>query len=310
MRVSRRSKGSRLGLRSAALAAGLSLFMSGCFYEVAENHKAVSPNTRPYYCNATGDGTPIGGHGNGSHVAPIYEGMEKGKLSWDDCFQLGRELDEVTAAVSDVLIRSAGEAAGWREVAEYIPGLGTHHAKGFFGGGDGPPTGDDGDDSGDDGGDGDGPPTFDLPPFDPAEPTFLIYGGEGPNAPLVGMAYAAPGTSDPPEAFAGNNDWWHLHQKICIGPDREILAGAEEIPDEECEALGGRQIALGPGIWLLHVWIVPHYQFQPDVFASGHPCLGEGGPLPWEDPCWELANRNPALGLPPGTEPDDHDDHG
>jgi hypothetical protein len=116
----------------------------------------------------------------------------------------------------------------------------------------------------------------------------------------VGLSYVLPGTSEPPEAFAGTNDWWHLHQKICYAANGQILAGAEEIPDEECAALGGTQRDLGPGLWLLHLWIVPRYQLKLDVFASGHPCLGEAGPLPWDDECWGLANRDPADGLPPG----------
>jgi hypothetical protein len=285
--------------RVGALAAGLSLVLSGCYTASARNHQAASPDTRPYFCNAVGDGTPIGGHGNGNHVHPIYEGMTKGELSWEDCRQLAHELDQVLTAVSGLATRSAGEAAEWREVGEYIPGLGTHHAKGFPVDPNFDPTDPN----------FEPPENFDPPDFtfDPAKPAFIIYGGPDPDAPLVGVAYATPGGGDPPAAFAGTNDWWHLHQKICFGPNREILAGAEEIPDEECAALGGTQRSLGRGIWLLHLWIMPNYQLKLDVFASGHPCLGETGPLPWEDPCWDLVNRDPSEGLPPGSG---HDDHG
>jgi hypothetical protein len=303
-------------LRVGALAVGMSLLMSSCFRWVAEDHKARAPESRPYYCNAVGEGTPPGGHGNGSHVHPIYQGMTKGKLSWDDCVQLGRELDQVLATVWGLWTRRDGEAAGWREIAHYIPGLGTHHTKNFFPGVGpiGPPgstttTGPDGSTT------TTGPTsstssTTQLPAtFDPAKPQFLIYGGAGPDAPLMGVAYAARGGSNPPEAFAGDNDWWHLHQKICIAQGEDgfrILAGAEEIPDEECVAQGGRQINLGQGIWLLHVWIIPRYELRFDIFVSGHPCLGETAPLPWEDPCWEeLAQHDPADGPLPGG----HDDH-
>jgi hypothetical protein len=274
----------RVRLRAGALVAGLSLLLSACYTQMARDHQAATPETRPYFCNAAGDGTPPGGHGNGSHVHPIYEGMTKGPLSWEDCHRLANQLDSVMAAVKGMETRSAGEAAGWRELAEYIPGLGTHHSKQFVG------------------------PGTEVPPFDPAQPQFLIYGGTAPDAPLVGVAYAASGRTNPPEAFAGSNDWWHLHQKICIGPNRQILAGAEEIPDEECTALGGRQVSLGQGIWLLHLWIMPGYQIKYDVFVSGHPCLGENAPLPREDPCWEeIANRDPSEGPPPGEH--DHGGH-
>lgn len=278
------SRRARLWLRLGVMAVGLSL-LSGCFLASARYHRATSPETRPYFCNAVGDGTPLGGHGNGNHVHPIYEGMTKGELNWEDCLRIAEQFDAAERAVKDVTTRGAGEAAGWRQVAQYIPGLGTHHMRGAF---------------------GPGGPVGGGSTFDPTRPTFLIYGGAGPEAPLVGLSYAAPGTSNPPPAFAGTNDWWHLHQKVCFGANGQILAGAEEIPDEECAALGGTQRDLGPGIWLLHLWVVPGYQLKLDVFASGHPCLGETGPLAWEDPCWELANRDPADGLPPGHGEHDH----
>jgi hypothetical protein len=273
----------RLWLRLGVVAVSLSL-LSGCYTASARLHQATSPATRPWFCNAVGNGTPLGGHGNGSHVHPIYQSMTKGELSWEDCMVLAAQFDRALDAVKDVHTRAAGEAAGWRQIAQYIPGLGTHHVRWPFNPFDPSPEG-----------------------FDPTKPTFLIYGGTGSDAPLVGLSYAAPGTSNPPPAFAGTNDWWHLHQKICYGQGG-ILAGAEEIPDEECTALGGRQVDLGAGIWLLHIWIIPPYLLRLDAFASGHPCLGETGPLPLDDPCWELANRDPSEGLPPGDEHDN--DHG
>ena len=41
--------------------------------------------------------------------------------------------------------------------------------------------------------------------------------------------------------------------------------------------------------WLLHAWIVPGWQHQPDVFVCHHPCLQAGGPAPMDDPCWDDA---------------------
>jgi hypothetical protein len=164
-----------------------------------------------------------------------------------------------------------------------VPGLGTHHIKDFSS----------------------------LSRFDPAKPAFLIYGGQGPDAPLVGMAYYLAGAANtPPEAFAGTNDWWHLHTKICVGPDGESLGGGEEFTDEECAAMGGvnRPLGGGGGHWLLHVWVAPGYQTRFDVFVSGHPCLGETGPLPQDDACWDIVNHEPADGpLPdPGHGGHDH----
>jgi hypothetical protein len=133
----------------------------------------------------------------------------------------------------------------------------------------------------------------------------LIYGGRDADAPLVGIAYSAPGADGvPPEGFTGGNDWYHLHGKICLQfrEDRsyDILAGAEEIADERCAALGGRQQPLpGGGLFLLHTWLAPGYEYKPDVFASGHPCLLDDGVADPGDPCWDVAMRDPAQGPPP-----------
>lgn len=272
----------RLGI--GAVAAVLSLVLSACYTQTARDHHAASPETRPYFCDAVGDGTPPGGHGNGAHLHPIYEGMTKGPLSWADCERLANEFDATLAAVQELDTVRDAEDAGWRNYAGYAPGVGTHHATEVT-------------------------PGTAPRPFDPAQPDFLIYGGSGPDAQLVGVAYAAPGSDDPPEAFAGTNDWWHLHQKVCYG-NGGLLAGGEEVSDEECAALGGRNVTLpGSGIWLLHVWVVPDYQLRFDVFASSHPCLGETGLLSRDDPCWDLALHEPADGPLPG-EDDDHGDGG
>lgn len=270
--------------RASALALGMSLVLASCYSRRALDQQATSPDTRPYHCDAIGEGTPPGGGhgGNGSHVNPIYEGMEKGPLSWEDCLELSAQFDLLYDAVEDLQTAGDAEAAGWTRAAPFIAGLGTHHARpGFI-------------------------PVLSVPTFDITEPTFLIYGGNGPDAPLVGAAYELYGSDPPPEAFAGTNDWWHFHASICVGATPP--AGVEALPDEECAARGGFQVPFpNGGHWLLHVWITPGYQTKFDVFVSGHPCLGETGVLPNDDPCWEIVNHEPADGPLPGSE---HDEHG
>jgi hypothetical protein len=275
-------------LIAGVIALAIVLLASACGSDTEGEAKAAPKEEErgPFYCDAVGDGTPFGdghGTGNGSHVAGIYEGMEKGELSEADCRTIKQQFDLVDASVKGLETRGAAEAAGWRQIAQYIPGLGTHHIKGSI---------------------------RDLfnAQFDAANPVFLIYGGlEGDaDAPLVGVGYLSSGASDPPEAFAGTNDWWHLHKRLCLGANGDILAGAEEIPDEECTALGGRQIDLGAGIWLLHLWMVPDYELKLDVFASGHPCMGETGPIDRDDPCWDHVARHPADGPPEGHTAEGH----
>jgi hypothetical protein len=269
-------------LHAGALLVVLPLLLSACYTQGARDHRAASPDTRPWYCDAVGDGTAPGdlGHGNGSHVHPIYEGMTKGPLSWEDCERLGNQLDALLHATAGVRTKAEGEAAGWRQAADYVPGLGTHHTRGGRGPMGGAP----------------GPAAF-----DPATPQILVYGGVGPDAPLVGLSYVIPGAENrPPEGFAGSNDWWHLHTKVCVLPDGPI--DGDSISDEECAAQGGTQIPLADGFWLLHVWIFPGYQTKFDIFVSGHPCLGETAPLPPEDACWAIVNHKPA----DGPLPDEH----
>jgi hypothetical protein len=288
--------------RVAAIAAATAAVLAGCtkpakpatYY--AEEATKAAPGTSPWFCNATGKGTPLSGHGNGSHVNPYYEGKTKGPLSAEDCATLTRQLDETLGAVQGWDTRAKAEAAGWFASAEYIGGLGTHHIKGA----------------------GNVLAGLANTTFDHRKPMFLIYGGPGPDAPLTGVAFGLTGGVNPPAGYAGGNDWWHRHNRICLDPKSNrwppnILAGAEEIPDEQCTALGGFNAPVPGGMWLLHMWLTPPYQYRPDLFVSGHNCLMETGIAPQSDPCWELAHRDPALGPPPGAGEgggDEHGDHG
>jgi hypothetical protein len=249
------------------------------FTDEAKQVQASAPESRPWFCSSTGTGTPPSGHGNGSHVNPAYEGQTKGPLSWDVCHQLAAQLDQTLGAVQGLETRAKGEAAGFMGFGEYLPGLGTHHGK-----------------------------FANLSsPFDPAKPTFLIYGGKSPSSPLVGVAFRVANTSVPPEGYAGGNDWYHHHSKVCVGTGG-ILGGGEELPDADCKALGGTNVAIGSGgDLLLHVWLPP-YEYRPDIFVSGHPCLLAAGLAPSTDPCWELARRDPSQ-VPPPTG-GEHDGHG
>jgi hypothetical protein len=44
------------------------------------------------------------------------------------------------------------------------------------------------------------------------------------------------------------------------------------------------------------------------IFVSGHPCLLADGVAPPDDPCWDIAHRDPSLGPPtPPTTGAEHD---
>jgi hypothetical protein len=362
---SRRARRAIAGVAAvAALLTGCLQKRGGAFEQEAKKVQRATPDKRPWFCNSVGQGTPPSGHGNGHHVHPFYEGKTKGPLSWADCTKLAGQLDQTLKATKGLETRAKAEKAGWRAVADYVPGLGTHHVGGIPGmpaggmTGGSIPTNPEFErigqclrDKGVDltggfpnmadpqvsealkacgvplpsGGMGTGGGMGMGMAFDPAKPPVLIYGGKGPDAPLVGVAYVFMGGPTPPEAYAGGNDWWHLHTQVCFGLDPVEHPDVDDLTEAECAALGGRFQKLFPaadgsaggGVWLLHVWPFKPYEYAPDLFVSGHPCMGLDAALPQSDPCWADAHRDPGASPPtptptttaPGPEHGDHGDH-
>jgi hypothetical protein len=240
----------KLALRTAATLV-LTLALSGCYYPFARFHQELTPDTRPWWCDSMlMDGDP-GAH----HYLDM--GVEKGMLSWDDCLTISQQFDEVLEYVKPWPTRGQAEAAGWRATVNYAPGMGTHHALGN------PLAG----------------------TFDPTRPTFLQYDGNGPSAKLVGVSWYVHGTADePPPGFVGDNDWFHVHEYLCISTSTGMV-----IRDGQCQSGDrGTSVYLGD-YWLVHAWIIPHWTHHPDVFVGHHPCLLATGPAPETDPCWDEA---------------------
>lgn len=251
---------------------------SGCNYlERAEEHQEASPETRPWWCESTGDG---GSHGDGDH-AGHYDGVTKGMLSWDDCLTVSRNFDGALGWALQYPTLGDAEAAGFHRTVRYVEGMGTHHML-----------------PGDFGPDDLQSPEFDphdpvFPGtaldelFDPNRPEFLQYGGNSDDAPLVGMSwYVRTDDGMPPEGFAGDNDWWHVHERLCFTTSTFEVIG-ENWSDAQCERLGGINLHLHD-YWMAHAWIQPPYTHTPDVFVNHHPCLLSSGPAPETDPCWDM----------------------
>jgi hypothetical protein len=122
------------------------------------------------------------------------------------------------------------------------------------------------------------------------------------------VAYAFAGATEPPEAYTGGNDWWHIHTQTCFGLDPQKFPDPDELSDEDCRALGGSPQKIFPapagqpsGVWLLHLWPIAPYEYRPDLFVSGRPCLQAHGAAPLSDPCWRDAHRDPAAVPAPTT---------
>lgn len=226
----------------------IALIATACYRPMAVEHQANNPNTRPWWCHSTG--------GEGTHGSQYYtdQGITKGMLSWNDCLEVSGHMDKALLFALQWPTRGAAEADGWRATVNYATGMGTHHSRGNALGGT----------------------------FNPDQPTFLQYGGNGPDAQLVGMSwYVDNGPAAPPAGFAGNNDWWHIHEYLCISNTTGLV-----VFDGRCPAgVNGVSVYLG-NLWLLHAWIVPNWINKADVFVGHHPCLLPGGPAMPHDPCW------------------------
>jgi hypothetical protein len=226
------------------------LLLSACYRPLAEQHQQAHPNTRPWWCQSMEmDGEP-----GAEHYHDM--GVTKGMLSWDDCLAVSSSFDEALKFAIQWPTRGEAEADGWRASVNYATGMGTHHARGN------PLQG----------------------TFDPTRPTFLQYDGNGPDAKLVGMSwYVENGPDEPPAGFPGDNDWWHVHEYLCISSTSGLV-----IRDGQCQAGdNGSSVYLG-NYWLLHAWLVPGMQWEHDVFTGHHPCLLPGGPADMDDPCWDM----------------------
>jgi hypothetical protein len=259
----------RIVARTLGLAV-LAVVLSGCFHALALKHQSEDPDTRPWWCEShPGHDMGHGGHEHDHH--PVYDDVEKGMLSWDDCLELSQHLDEARAFAMQWPTLGEAEADGWSATVNYTMGMGTHHVR----------------DSALEGS------------FDPGQPRFLQYGGDHPDAPLVGMSwYVDNGPDEPPAGFPGDNDWWHTHEYLCF-------SGGVVVYDGTCAEGGvtGFTIYLG-NYWMVHAWILPDMPYLSDLFVNHHTCLGMDGPIDYPDECWEPALSREPLG-------DHHDDdHG
>jgi hypothetical protein len=136
------------------------------------------------------------------------------------------------------------EAIGWRRITPYVPCIAAHYIKsGALTNG-----------------------------FDPGEPEIVLTDGTEPDSKVVGLSYLAfAGKDTPPDGFAGGNDPWHVHEKLCLGSGGVL--GDESTTEEECAARGGRLANLG-NLWMMHMWNVPGWESRWGLFSSEHPDMG------------------------------------
>jgi hypothetical protein len=241
---------------------------SSCYYGGAINARDAGGPV-PWWCTSTEEIPVTSGPAVGT--VDWYANVDKQPLSWEDCVSMSAFFDYAKLFAEQWKTRGAAEANGWREITQYIPGMGTHHARG----GITPAMLAD--------------PSFNrLNPnldnagldqvFNPFEPEVLQFDGNGPDAKLVGFDYYVRTTNNlPPAGFPGNIDWWHHHPWICHrSSDARMIAF--NVSDAQCTSQGGVNVYLG-NFYMLHVWVLDDMKFIPDVFAGQMPCITGGSAI-------------------------------
>ena len=251
-------------VRSGARHRGLALV--GAVGAVALATAAIaSPSARDHAAGSHGDhgGAEAGaGHAHGAAEDDLgFSQLSNGHqhdtgvepLTTDETVALAGQLAATAELVQLYPTIAAAEAAGWTRAGPFSPGLGTHYSA----------------------------PTFHLNPdgvMDTREDLLspmLVFDGLGPDAPLAGFMYLAYGTEGEPAGFAGPNDHWHYHEKVCIvfGPDGTIDTpfGADlpGVTEEMCSDVGGAFIPFTG--YMVHVWNVPGYESPDGMFTELNP---------------------------------------
>jgi len=265
----------RRRLRLVALVATMALVASGCEYWAQAFHAKEDGTPVPWFCNPVAPNS-VTGPGMGS--TNWYAGTTRSPLDYDTCETIAVGLDDAKAYAEQYPTLGDAAADGFTAGFNFITGMGTHHGKG----GITPAMLAD--------------PNFDrdnpiIPNsiiddvFDPAQPEYLQYNGNGSDAVLVGMSYyVRTDTGLPPEGFPGDNDWWHHHPTLCLNPTTATAFQAAT-SDATCSAAGGINVRMND-YYMLHVWLVDDLEYHGDVHAPMHPCIKSSGAIfDMDDPC-------------------------
>lgn len=196
---------------------------------------------RPSWCDPTD--TVV----NDGHTAGFFANYStaKGPLTQQQCQEVVANLNGAIDYVSQFPTVADVKAAGWVQATVWTPGQGIHFVD----------------------------PTRQIGPFDPHRPNWLQYNGTSNSATLAGMMWLVESGSGPPSGFAGTNDHWHNHGKLCIDADANPFVIAEAVSDALCVALGGVNI-LYDKQWMVHAWVPKYNGWEAtDIFNNNHPNL-------------------------------------
>jgi hypothetical protein len=229
----------------------------------------ASPAARDHAAQSHGDhghdremGSAVAGHDHGTAATGADDGgfsqlanghqHERGSnepLTPEQTVALAGQLAATAELVERYPTIADAEAAGWRRAGPFSPGLGTHYMGPNFAAN----------------------PDGDMDPEDLLAP-MLVYDGLAADAKLAGFMYLTYGRDTEPEGFAGPNDHWHYHERVCLRTgaggviDTPFGADLPGLTEQMCHDAGGSFIKLTG--YMVHVWNVPGYESPDGMFTE------------------------------------------
>ena len=181
------------------------------------------------------DGAQTNGEGMHSHGATAWQPITDPA----DQLELQAQLDAASKVIDQFPTVAAAEAAGYRQIAPYVPGIAAHWINGDFDG-----------------------------EFDPGKPEMLLFNGTEQTSRLVGLSYATIG-DEPPEGFVGPNDTWHAHPGLCMLEG--FVVGIDGTPEDLCTSIGGDIATNLRNLQMAHLWQVPGWESPWGLFSAENP---------------------------------------
>jgi len=204
------------------------------------DHHAEGAEIRP-----GGDDRGLSALSNGHHHEMVVTELDADtQAELDDQLAVTREVAAAYPTVADA------EAAGYRRIGPYFPGIGAHYGK---------------------------TTPAELNPEGVMDreallhPLAIIYTGTQPHAEVAGFMYLSTSESEP-EGFAGTNDTWHYHESLCLDrlPNGEMntpFGLDNQATEAQCTGAGGQLLPVSP--YMVHVWSVPGWDDDPEVTTFG-----------------------------------------
>jgi hypothetical protein len=225
-RVDRLSRRMRIGLPVAAAVAVAVALLAAVSSELGRAHGEASAAPAGHVHDVAPSGAPADAHDHRADVPFVDSATEQ---------TLETQLAQARAAALQYPTVADALRAGFTLADPYSQGIGAHYMR--YGLVDGV--------------------------FDQTQPEMLLYAGQEPSSPVVGVMYYVDSTYEP-AGFAGPYDVWHRHFETCLGPHGTRFSEDPEAVDCHHHGKNG---------WMLHAWVVPGWDSPKGVFAHSNPDL-------------------------------------